>query len=60
MPRKTKGEDDGSQDRQVIVSGIDTHARRERSVALNSAATGLRASRKFAVLVQGVDRGGPT
>jgi hypothetical protein len=35
VPRKTKGEDDGSQDRQVIISGINIHAR-ERSVALNT------------------------
>ncbi len=57
MPRKTKGEDDGSQNRQVIVSGIGTQARRERSVALYSAAMGLRTSWKFAVLVQEVDSG---
>jgi hypothetical protein len=41
VPRNTKGLEAGSQEREVAVSGRDMQARRERSLALSSATTGL-------------------
>jgi hypothetical protein len=42
VPRNTKGLDAGSEEREVTVSGRDMQARRERSLALSRATTGLQ------------------